>query len=360
MLHVCVLHEATYNQNGIAFRFPLWLHRCALRERGIDVRFAALRDDLVVPTCDVLCVSSRAFSPWWAERESEILAFLARARSIVRRILWFDVSDSTGTTHFRVLPYVDGYVKNQLLRDRRAYLRTYYGSRPYTDFIHERFGVEDTDPGEPHLNHIPNPRDLAKLAVGWNSGFFHYGRWGEPLGKLWCRVPWIPVRFPSRWDAPLPARPIALSCRIGIQYTRATIAASRQRIRDILTARGTPTEKVNRRVYVAELRRSLAACSPFGLGEISLRDFEVIVAGAAMVKQDMSHLETWPDLWIANETYLPFRWDLTDLVTQVERAVREPARMVAIARAAQERYRRATVSEEGAEEFCARFAALVC
>ena len=79
-----------------------------------------------------------------------------------------------------------------------------------------------------------------------------------------------------------------------------------------------PSGRVSQRVYRAELQRSRLVLSPFGWGEINLRDYETFIAGAAAVKPDMSHLETWPDLFRSGETIVTHRWDLTDLVGVVE------------------------------------------
>ena len=46
-------------------------------------------------------------------------ATLSRCRSA--HLVWLDTTDSSGTTCFEVLPYVDLYAKNQLLKDRTRY-----------------------------------------------------------------------------------------------------------------------------------------------------------------------------------------------------------------------------------------------
>jgi hypothetical protein len=43
--------------------------------------------------------------------------------------------------------------------------------------------------------------------------------------------------------------------------------------------------------------------SPFGWGEINYGDFEGILSGDALVKPAMSHLQTWPELYVEGETY---------------------------------------------------------
>lgn len=357
MQTITLLHERAYSRNGEALLAPIVRNRRRLgREYGIAVRFTT-NTETPIP-CDVLGVSAKVFRDRWGDGGRGITEYLTRARSAAGRILWFDTADGTGTTHFRVLPFVDGYVKNQLLRDRQAYQQTLYASRPYAHFIHERFGIIDDDAGEPHLNERPSNADLGKLRVGWHYGFAHYGRIGERLGPIWFRWPRLPRWSPHRWTSPSAGRPVAVSCRIGLRYQRATVAYPRQELTRRLAALGIATGRIPRRAYDRELRQSLAAISPFGYGEICYRDFEIMLAGAAMVKQNMDHLATWPDLWVANETYVPLAWDLGDCEERITEVMAQRARIAEIARAAQVRYRRA-LGPAGREEFCARFAALV-
>jgi len=355
---VHVLHERWFNSNGAAFLFPLRFHQRRLREREIALQFFAVATPRAL-ACDVLCVSSKFFRTWWdGETGTRVEQFLERARRYATRIVWFDISDSTGTTQFRVLPYVDRYCKGQVLRDRTRYRERHYGSRVFADFAHHQFGVCDSDAGPAHLNHAPTDDELVKVVVGWNSGLAHYGAVGVRLGKLWHAVPWMPRWYPVRWTPPECARTIAVSCRIGTRYDRNTIAEPRRRIQTFLHHRGVPTDKLNRRAYFAELRRSRIAVSPFGLGEITLRDFEIVLCGAVVMKQDMSHMDTWPNLWTP-EQYLPFRWDLEDFDAQLDWASSHPKHVAALAHEAQSQYRHALCSEEGYNAFRDRFVALM-
>lgn len=355
---VHVLHERAFNSNGAAFLFPLYFHRRRLRARGITLRFFAEATPRAL-SCDVLCVSSKFFRSWWdGGVGTRVEEFLQAARRSATRMVWFDISDSTGTTQFRVLPYVDRYCKGQVLRDRTQYRERYYGSRIFADFVHRQFGVCDSDAGPPHLNHAPTDDQLTKVVVGWNSGLAHYGAAGVRLGRIWHRMPWAPRWHPSRWTPPERARTIAVSCRIGTGHARATIAEPRRRMQALLTRHGVSTAKLDRRAYFAELRQSRIAVSPFGLGEITLRDFEIVLCGAAMMKPDMSHMETWPNLWTPTQ-YLSFRWDLTDFDAQLDAAIHERDRVVAVAQCAQQTYRRLLMSDDGHAAFCDRFMSLI-
>lgn len=354
---VHILQEKKYSRNSEALVFPLHFNNKRLRARGLRLGFhTQISPQLYI--CDVLCVSSKFFSSWWINRGGmDVIGFLIAAKKRVPRVIWFDVSDSTGATHFKVLPYVDLYCKNQLLKNRALYKNSYYGTRIFTDFIHRQFGIQDADPGQPHLNQIPTNDELRKVQVGWNYGLAHYGFRGELLGKLWHYLSVLPRWYPQQWQAPSLDRSVPLSCRIGTSYSRNTVAFPRQEMKRMLQGK-IPTGRISRRVFMKELTQSIAALSPFGYGEVCYRDFELAVCGVAMVKQDMSHLETWPDLWTA-DSYLPFAWDFSDFEQKIEYALQHPQDMVKLARNAQERYRKVLCTEEGQEEFCERFVNII-
>ncbi|MDG2257360.1 MAG: glycosyltransferase [Paracoccaceae bacterium] len=74
-----------------------------------------------------------------------------------------------------------------------------------------------------------------------------------------------------------------------------------------------PTDRVSQQDYYHEMLASRFIVSPFGFGELCWRDFESILCGSVLVKPDMSHVETWPDMFVAGETYVPVKWDFSDL-----------------------------------------------
>lgn len=357
MVKVNILHENYYNRNGDAFLFPLKYNYRSLLERGIRLRFySCLTPELT--RCDVLCLSSKFFSSWWRKGPEVVVDFLVKIRNQVPKIIWFDISDSTGTTQFKVLPYVNRYLKGQILKDRNAYKKVYYGSRIFTDFYHKQFGIEDSNPGEEHLNTIPSDGDLQKIEVSWNLGMAYYGCYGVILGKIWHKFSLFPRFYPRRWWTPSSKRATACSCRIGDKYTRQTIAFPRREIRNRLRSI-VPVERISRKKYFQELTQAIAVISPFGFGEICYRDFESTICGAAMVKQDMSHLDTWPNLWLENETYLSFAWDLSDLEEKIEFVLRYPHKMVELASNAQRIYKNILCTEKGHREFSARFVNII-
>jgi hypothetical protein len=72
----------------------------------------------------------------------------------------------------------------------------------------------------------------------------------------------------------------------------------------------------------------------------------------------MGHLETWPDYYEPEATYVPHAWDFSDFQAKTNELLASPARCRGIARSAQERYLE-TLSDCGGERFAAHFAALI-
>jgi len=358
MTRVHVLTPGFTSPNGCAFLFPLIVHRRALAERGIGIAFFhSDADPAALTDCDVLIVDGKYYSPRWIPDTPGALDALARLGQGAAKLFYFDITDSSGWDHARGLPLVAAYFKNQLLRDRTAYLRPLYGYRPYSDHYHRTQGV--TDAGDAMSEPIDDPALLDKLHVGWNSALADYSWLGPARMALYGKLPWPALlRFPDGYEPPGARRPLPLACRIGTAYARDSVAWQRHAIAERLAGR-VATGKVSRRAYLAELRRARVVVSPFGLGEITLRDFEIFLAGAVALKPRMTHLETWPDLFRDGETIAVHGWDLDDLDQAIERLLDEPLRAQKIAARAQADYRRHLIGEAAAALFCDRFATIL-
>ena len=344
------------NPNADSFNFPLRLHRGRLKAAGIDVKLRFLATDRLVD-CDVLCLNSKYFRPWGRARRQELIEFIEDAREKVERVLWFDTTDSTGTTQLEVLPHVDGYYKAQVLADRRGYLKSYYGQRVYTDYYHREFGISDEGPSGPQV--AAREEDLDKIHVSWSSalGDHGHGALSSLYGRAGSYLP-LPPRYAATFTPADAARTLDISCRVGRNHARHTIRFQRDKLVDALQDYGVATDKLAKGRYWRELRSAKIAPSPFGWGEITLRDFHTFINGAALLKPDMSHLATWPPLYKEGETYVSWRWDMSDVGDKIDSLLSE-RRYADIARAGQETYGRYLFSLEGRAEFCQRLVAIV-
>jgi hypothetical protein len=301
-------------------------------------------------------VNSSFFGEPWPGLTDAVGAFLDRARERTGALLWFDTCDSTGTTQFETLPFVDLYCKSQVLARRSDYLRDYGGQRVFVDYFESHYGVARARrPGTPA---VPRREDLSRIVCSWNCGLGDHG----PRDKAWRLGRRIRVwrhGYGGRFVRARKRRSGNVVCRLGTSHLEGGLRRHREEIRTILEAGfGTSTARVSRRLYLRELREASISVSPFGHGEICLRDFETFLAGAALVKPDMSHIETWPPFYLDGMTYAAHRWDLADLHATLQELLSSKRRK-AVASCAQDLYHRYLVERSGHEEFCRRFAMLV-
>lgn len=277
-----------------------------------------------------------------AERRAEVLR---QVRAHCRMLVWLDTADSTGTCMFDVMPYVDLYLKKQLLTDRSLYCRPLYGSRLYCDYYHQQLGLDDpvvTARSYPLLE----PQYLDKLRLAWNVG----------LSDLFAVHPLRLLLHPyslTRPDFRSPDAPRTLDVQYrGTGYSPVA-GYPRSHSRELLGAMSglrvsDMTHRLSKGDFAREGRTARCILSPFGWGEICGRDFEAMAHGACLLKQDMNHCETFPDAYQPGSTYVPLRWDFSDFETVVARAASPEYRDVA--RRAQQWYRR-WFEAEGRRDF---------
>lgn len=320
--------------NSLAFNLPLQLHQKDLSKLGLNIRlFFSL--EKAMSECDVFFINSKYFRSGFTNEN--IFHNLQNLRKYAQVVLWFDTTDSTGATQFEVLPFVDGYYKNQILKNRELYLENFYASRIFTDFYHQKFDIVDDDIGFETV--LPAKSDLPKIQVSWNSSLGDYGphsAYYQRLRKLFS----ISQKYSVKFHSPNKIRPIPISCRIGRSHRRKTILYQRNQLVELLEKHfKTDTTPIPINQYHRELQHTRLGVSPFGWGEIAYRDFEIMLSGATLVKPNMSHLETWPPLYEENVTYIPFQWDMQNIVSIINEALLNDS-LSLIAIEAQKRYQK--------------------
>ncbi len=255
--------------------------------------------------------------PHWsdtAEDLSELFAEFA-SQEPRPRLVMLDYYAPTSSPHFAALPFVDLYIKRQTLRDPDQYQRRYAGGFVYADFVQGALGF---DLGDWQFGSIPDPAHIDKLVSGWNLGVCFRNR--------------MLLRLTDRLTMPWRLRPIAINRRVGA-INRAGkqewYQFSRGKLLDEIEAlekkfRMTGTGRASAKRYFAELGFSKLTLSPFGWGEVCFRDYEAIACGSLLIKPDMGHLETSPDIYIPGETYVPIPWDFQGASEVCERYLRDP------------------------------------
>lgn len=254
----------------------------------------------------------------WRERATETNQLFSTLREQVgaqKKIVYLDSFDQSSSPFFGILPYVDLYVKKQLLRDRRRYLSPFKTGYVFADFVQEEMGA---DLNGWHFGSVAPSEDLLpKLHTGWNVA----------TKKQLLRRLGTDARKSRK---PLADRPLDVHYRVGLgkpdegtsYYTEHRIALSKALARmdrgDKVVNVAGGKERISAEQFRAELFDSKLCVSAFGWGEVTDRDYEVVINRSALVKPDMSHLDTHPNIYLPGQTYIPFHWDASDLVEVCE------------------------------------------
>jgi hypothetical protein len=269
------------------------------------------------------------------EKKAGGAAYVERLRQKYERIIYFDDLADPREIMGDLIGLVDVYYKKQLLADRLHYTREVYGNRLFTDYYHERYGVEDADPvvARP-LTH----EEIAKLRLSWNLGIGSYPK--NRIRKAVCtRLGARGLVWPMRYVFADPRKHrtgkkniMRASSRFRASMDRKTVVFHRELF--LKEAESRPdlfaTGHLALEEYNKELADSIAALSPFGWGEICFRDFEAIVNRAVLLKPSMDHIETWPDVYKADKTYVSLDWDAKNVIAKTEEILSDVKRRTEI------------------------------
>ena len=241
----------------------------------------------------------------------------------VKKMVFIDPCDGTCTPYLPLLGDVDLYVKPHSFRDSRMYLDEYFGGYIFTDFLVKRLGWELNGW---HFGSCARKENMGKLRVGWSYGV---SRRNCALARLSSLLP-MPWAF-RRTDVNRRFCPVERGAQEW--YARYRRMASRAVETLGGRVRISGYERIKYKRYLLELMNTKIALSPFGWGEICIRDYEAIACGALLIKPDVRHVQTKPDIFRANETYVPVKWDFSDLAEKADYFLSHPgeARQIALA-----------------------------
>ncbi len=260
---------------------------------------------------------------WFLKPDYVDLELMRQLRDKYKRIVFFHDDAGGGIPRAQVLPFVDLFFQKALFRDRSLYMRSLYGKELFSDYSHSEYGIDDPDPIE--RKPVVDSLQLDKLRLSWNIGIGQFPkykyrqRFAVALARL---VDFRLVRLfysnIERLDAvsviERGERDIPVHARLGL-VSQPSLAHHRRIILEkIKDDNRFLVGETGQKRYNSELVRSKIVLSPFGWGELCFRDFEAVLSGALLLKPDMSHLETWPDIFIDGETYVGFSWDAEDLI----------------------------------------------
>jgi hypothetical protein len=255
--------------------------------------------------------------------DSDIVLFLKELRPKAKTIVWLDNVDSAGTCQFQFMPYVDLYLKKQLYKNISLYSQKLYRDIEFADYLHNVLKVPDVPPDRPYC--LLDPKDANKLNLSWNAACAYQKTSRHKILEALLFLRYLIFKRYRKIYPPSDSRPFVTTYR-GKQYPKTLFDYQRAQVSTILMneskrRKDIPdlTTDIHGEEYMKEIRMSKSVTSPFGYGEISFRDFDAMANGSVLLKPSMESLNTFPDLYRAEETYIPIKWDLSDYLTAVDR-----------------------------------------
>jgi hypothetical protein len=260
----------------------------------------------------------------WGYSDDDTASYFKRLRDHYEKIIYFEDTPDPRKIMVNAIDYADIYYKKSLLRDMSLYKKEYYSETVFGDYYHNAYGIQD----DKSLISRPLREDqIKKLRLAWNLGIGQYPR--TRIRQVLCKrieklelidlFPLFlghPKNYHIKKDKPNLICPMRFRGGVeskAIDYQRVFFSEIAKKKQDLFMF-----GKVSLAHYNKEIRGAKITFSPFGLGEVCFRDFEAIINYSLLLKPDMDHLITWPDVYKKDETYIPLKWDGSDFLEKIE------------------------------------------
>jgi hypothetical protein len=297
--------------DGLAFTSeeqftPLFTNRGRIADELGVVFDRQLIDDVLSSSEPITAKYSAVFAKLsFLTPEDDALDKIARLRRQLApgvKLVYFDGDDDLCVQWGGLLEFVDLYVKKHIFADLSMYRKEFVGKNNLTDYVSRVSGRSFAENQIPHSGTVSD-QQVGKIFAGYNIGL------DEKIANL----------FRDTRPAQSSEKSVDVMCRAAcapdnwLYSLRGTVSAALEP----LTQQGfkivMPDQRVDQKMYYEEMRSSKICVSPFGYGELCWRDFETVLMGSLLIKPDMSHVRTEPNIFIPGETYVPVRWDYGDL-----------------------------------------------
>jgi hypothetical protein len=284
--------------------FPLIKWKKELKEKGLDVNVVANpnfknKRDIVFLTSRYYYSKYNSNDIFFKNLKQDLQKDVNKLKQSQCKIIYYDLSASVGSRELSVIEDVDLFLKRQVYKDKSVYAQT---KHPYRPWVKEENAYDGC-----------NKDQLDKINLGWNLAYQDYADW--PLFN--------PNKFKLLFFknpnliSPSTKRGIAASFRgkmAGQTVPQRKVVVETLKILNSKDPKSFVTGPViKKNKYIEEVQNTKAMISPFGYGEICYRDMEAFINGCILVKPNMDHVDTFPNVFVKNETYLPTKWDLSDL-----------------------------------------------
>jgi len=284
------------------------------------------------------------FSVPWDFGTEGVLDFVMEASRLKKRakLVFFDYLDGNESRFWAVMPHVDLYLKQYLHRDMDNYQRRFLGASEFVQFQVESGRVDNSIQSEVWTNLFQSRlerRYYHKVMLGWN-----FGLWQRLIALAegqGAKVLWAKDRLDKRLATLAREGVDAVRTRLGGEdkpidvYCRATLYKgwTRAHRTEVIERLNTlqddyrvvsSVDKVGFSEYYREMRRSKIFVSPSGWCEYTPKDYEALYFKTLLIKPSVEHIDTHPDILFPYETYVPVKWDLSDLEEKVKYYLAHP------------------------------------
>jgi len=335
-------------QNSIFFFTPLMVWKDLLYQENIliDIRFY---ENLKLDHSDFIFIDSKVHRDILDSNFEKVSNDFDFFRKKSKHIFYCDTGDSSCWLEKKIFPLVDKYLKCQLLKDKNLYKTKMYGKKINSDYYYRNNDIKD--PKE-IWSEVLNDQEINKLDLSWNT-FFSNHNYLSPLNYYMIKYFKKNLLFNQLfYSNPMLKRPNDFFVKFSDKNYYPTIGWQRKKILKIFKVDN--SIKLNKFKYFNLMKNSKYCISPFGWGEIAIRDFECFVNGCVLIKPDVSHIRTWPNLFIANSTYIPIKWDISDFEQNIEYYKDNYLSLVNIACEAQKIYKSHTNNSNSGKNFVKR------
>ncbi|MDJ0992474.1 MAG: glycosyltransferase [Dinoroseobacter sp.] len=251
------------------------------------------------------------FRPTWHESPSDAVAFFRHIRNLFpsKKIILLDPWDQATGRFLCVADSVDYIIKYQSLRTPDLYEKEYLGGTFVTDHLarYHNYNIESWDVGSTVPEGFSN-----RIISGWfittiprfkralNPNLFERLTKPKRSIDIFCRVSYGSKDL-NEWYGQHRKEAVDELCKLESEFRLA------------VSGEHAETKTISSRQYFREIKRAKIAFSPFGWGEVSWRDYEAVAYGCLLIKPSIDHIQTYPDIFDPGKTYVPVKWDLSDL-----------------------------------------------
>lgn len=270
---------------------------------------------------EIIALSFHYKNEFFRLPEEEKKAIFGYLRKHCDKIIWLDPSDSTGTATFNILPYVDIYLKKQLLSNISLYTKPIYGDRLYAEYYHDKYHLNCGNEIA-SSNSILKEEYIYKIGVSWNVGIGSISIGANKYANILKDIIGFKNKFKDISLLEFNEKKYKLFYN-GTLTGEPAVSYQRRRTHELINLLSddkcvSPKERIDRSMYLKMMYNSKIIISPFGFGEICFRDFEAFIFGGCLLKPNMLHLNTWPNYFIDDKTYKKINWDFSDFNNAIE------------------------------------------